>query len=283
MEKMIPAILVQVTAILNSETLVPNVVEFAFISLKVALILVFGWPFSTWMSNRISELFKRVKMETTVRRSLKSLINVSLKAGILVFALSFTGIKMTILAAILGGLSISLGLALKGNISNVANGILLLANKPFKAGDFIETGSISGTVERIDLINTELKAPNNQKVIVPNSQLLNSSLTNFATHPTRRIELAVGLDYSDDIEKGAEDLKKAIQAVEGVLADPPVDVWLTGFGDSSIDMSVRAWCDRKDFLQIRHRVIIAIQKACATHGYSIPFPQRDVHMIPPTS
>ncbi len=276
---MLDTIIAFLTMQFSLVAMLPTLTKWGITALKMILLLIVGWPLSTSLANQISEFFKRIKMETTVRRSLKSLINVSLKGIILVILLSMTGIKMTVLAAVLGGFSISLGLALKGNISNVANGILLLTNKPFRAGDSIETGSLTGTVERIDLINTELKTPNNQKVIIPNSQLLNSALTNFATHPTRRIELVVGLSYSDNMQTACEQLKVAIQATEGVLTEPAVDVWLTDFGESSINLSVRAWCNRSDFLRVRHHVIITIQKACAAHGLSIPFPQRDIHMI----
>lgn len=263
------------------EQLIPIAIEWGFILAKSIALLVVGWVVANWLSNRLHSVLVRLNVETTIRRSLKSALRVLLKAIVIVVALNMAGVQMTAMAAILGGLSISFGLALKGNISNVANGILLLINKPFKAGDFIEMGSVSGTVERIDLINTILKSLNNQKVIVPNSHFLSSALTNFSVHDTRRIEFAVGLSYDDDVDAGATQLKAAIQSVEGVLDDPGADVWLTDFGDSSINMSVRAWCNRSDFLAVRHNVIVCIQKACAKHGYSIPFPQRDVHVISP--
>ena len=263
------------------EQLIPIAIDWSLIAAKSLALLVVGWVFANWISNRMLSILIRLKVETTIRRSLKSGLRVVLKTVFVVLALNIAGVQMTALAAILGGLSISFGLALKGNISNVANGILLLINKPFKAGDFIEMGSVSGTVERIDLINTILKSSNNQKVIVPNSHFLSSALTNFSVHDTRRIEFVVGLSYDDDVAVASDALKAAIQTVEGVLDDPVVDVWLTDFGESSINVSVRAWCTRTEFMAVRHRVIARIQKACNELGYSIPYPQRDVHVISP--
>ncbi|MDA1353986.1 MAG: mechanosensitive ion channel [bacterium] len=260
------------------EQLIPIAIDWSLIAAKSLALLVVGWVFANWISNRMLSILIRLKVETTIRRSLKSGLRVVLKTVFVVLALNIAGVQMTALAAILGGLSISFGLALKGNISNVANGILLLINKPFKAGDFIEMGSVSGTVERIDLINTILKSSNNQKVIVPNSHFLSSALTNFSVHDTRRIEFVVGLSYDDDVAVASDALKAAIQTVEGVLDDPVVDVWLTDFGESSINVSVRAWCTRTEFMAVRHRVIARIQKACNELGYSIPYPQRDVHV-----
>lgn len=252
---------------------------YVLMTIKAFVILSLGWLISSWVSGVANTLMKQSPLEKTIRRSLHKFLSIILKGIVFIIVLSTFGIKMTVIAAILGGLSIALGLALKGNISNFSDGIILLVTRHFKAGDFIEGSGFSGTVERINIFTTELTTPNNQKIIVPNSKILSNTLTNFAANPTRRIELTIGLSYDDDIAKGAVVLKEAAQAVEGVLADPAVDVWLTEFADSSINYSLRAWCNRSDFLKVRHHLIIALKAACDQNNLTIPYPQQDVHLF----
>ena len=120
--------------------------------------------------------------------------------------------------------------------------------------------------------------PSNQRIIVPNGQVATASLINFSSCHTLRFEIVLDLSYDDDMAQAPEKLKALVQAIDGGLADPGVDVWLTDFGDSSINMVARVWCERADFLTVRHAVIVALQKECRDLGYSIPFPQRDVHV-----
>lgn len=256
----------------------PQITQWTIGVVKALSILCVGWIISTWIASTVSRLLKKTTLETTIRRSLQSLIALSLKTIVLVIVLNSIGIKMTVITAIIGGISISLGLALKDNISDVANGLLLLITKPFKVGDSIESGSACGTIERINIFTTELKTYNNQKLIVPNSSLFNASITNLSALDTRRIDLAIGLSYTDDLEKGTRILKEAVQSVSTVLADPEVGVYLTDFGSSSINYTIRAWCNRTDFLATRHDIIIAIKKACDANDLSIPFPQQDIHL-----
>lgn len=247
--------------------------------LKLVIIVSIGWVLSGWLVNRLLRGLEKTRIEPTILILLHSLLGVLFKVGVIVFALSQVGLKMTMIVAVLGGLSLSLGLALKQNISHVANGISLVVNKPFRVGDFIECGSISGTVESVGLFNTLLMTPSNQRIVTPNSQLANSTVTNFNADSLRRIELVLGLSYDDNMSDATTILKDYLASVDGVHAEKPVDVWLTDFGDSSINMSIRAWCQRSDFLAVRHRLIVAIQSCCEQNNYTIPYPQRDIHML----
>lgn len=261
------------------QALQENAAEWAITGAKVIGLVSAAWILSGVISRKINELIGKIRLDAAVINLLQSVIHVSLRLGFIVFALNQSGIKMTIVAAILGGLSISLGLALKGNISQVANGILLIVIKPFQSGDYIEVGSVCGTVQKLGLFNATLTTPQNQTVIVPNSQLALTALTNFNSQDTRRIDLAFGLSYDDSMQDAIPVIKESLRTIEGVLPDKDVDVWLTDFGDSSINMSVRVWCNRTEFLQVRHNLIITLQNVCKQHGFSIPFPQRDVHII----
>lgn len=261
------------------EAIQNNAMEWAIMGAKVIGLVSFAWIVSGAISRKLNQFIGKLKLDTAVIHLLQSVVHVSLRIGFIVFALNQSGIKMTVVAAILGGLSISLGLALKGNISQVANGILLIVIKPFRSGDYIEVGSVCGTVQKLGLFNATLTTPQNQTVIVPNSQLALTALTNFNVQDTRRIDLAFGLSYDDTMQDAVPVIKAALRNVEGVLPDKDVDVWLTDFGDSSINMSVRVWCNRTEFLQVRHNLIVTLQNVCNENGYSIPYPQRDIHIV----
>lgn len=222
---------------------------------------------------------ERAPIDQTIKKSVQKIFSILFKGIVIAIVLSSVGVKLTIIVAMLGGFSIAIGLALKGNISNISDGITLLMNRQIKSGDFIEGAGFSGTVVRINFFNTELTTPSNPRLLVPNSVLFNTSVTNFSTLPTRRIDLVLGLSYEDNIEQATHVLKEAAHAVEGILKDPQVDVWLTEFGDSSINYSIRAWCNRADFLKTRHHLIVALKAACDKHGFNIPYPQRDVHLF----
>lgn len=261
------------------QTYQTQAIVITFRVLQVLTILIVGTMIATRIAGAFNAGLKKTKMDATARRLLHQIISWGLKTVVFVLALTMLGIKVTAIVAILGGLSLAFGLSLKNNISNVADGITLLATKPFKVGEYIESSAAAGTVDRINLFTTELISLNNQRIIVPNSSIFTASVTNFSSFETRRIELVVGLGYQDDAARGTEILKAAVATVETVLQDPAVDVWLTDFGESSINYSIRAWCKRPDFLKTRHQMIINIQKACEKEGLTIPFPQRDVHIF----
>ena len=255
---------------------------YGLMGIKAIIIGGIGWLVSNAMVRYVNTLLKKIDVEPTIRRSVYSVLNTVLKLLVIMIVLNGLGVKLTVLAAVLGGFSISFGLALKGNVANVANGILLLFSKPFLVGDYIEGAGIAGTVERINLLTTRLTTPNNQTIIVPNESLAGATLTNFNTNPTRRIELTFGLGYNDELASSIQVLTEAIQSLNGVLNDPPVAIWLTDFGESAINMSIRAWCHRGDFLEVRHGIILCLHTTCRQRGLSIPYPQRDIHIIDST-
>lgn len=269
----------KILGFLDVSSFIPVIEKSVILGFKALVTLGLGWILAAWISNAIKTVLIKSKLETTIRRSIHKIISVVLKAIVIAMVLNTLGVKMTVLAAVFGGFSIAIGLALKGNISNISDGVALLMTRHFKVGDFVDVGGDCGTVDRINLFTTELTTPNNQRLLIPNSTIFGSTLTNFASNPTRRIELLLGLSYSDDIEKAALVLKESLQSVEGVLADPGVDVYLTDFGDSSINYSIRVWCERTEFLKVRHRIIIKVKAVCDEHGFTIPFPQQDVHLF----
>lgn len=223
-------------------------------------------------------VFNKSNVDPSLQGFLKGIISILLKVMVYITALGMLGIEMTSFIAILGAAGLAVGLALQGSLSNFAGGVLILLFKPFKVGDFIERGSESGTVERIDILHTVLRTGNNQLVIIPNGQLANSPVTNYSTKETRRAVFPVGIGYSSDVKKAREVILGVLKADERTLEDPEPVVVLTNLGDSSLDLSVRAWVQSSDYWPYFWENLETIKEKLDEDGIELPFPQRDLHV-----
>ncbi|WP_020404285.1 mechanosensitive ion channel family protein [Gracilimonas tropica] len=222
---------------------------------------------------------ERSNVDDALKTFLKSLVSILLKVMVYISALGMLGIQMTSFIAVLGAAGLAVGLALQGSLSNFAGGVLILFFKPFKVGDFIERGSESGTVEKIDILHTHLQTPNNQLVVVPNGQLANSPIVNYSAKETRRAVFPVGIGYTSDVKKAREVILKVLNEDERTLAEPAPMVVLTNLGDSSLDLSVRAWTKTGDYWGYFWENLEKMKEELDKAGIEIPFPQRDVHLI----
>lgn len=218
-------------------------------------------------------------VDTALKSFLKSLVSILLKVMVYITALGMLGIEMTSFIAVLGAAGLAVGLALQGSLANFAGGVLILFFKPFKVGDFIERGSESGTVERIDILHTVLNTPNNQTIVIPNGQLANSPVKNYSTKDTRRADFAVGIGYNDDVKKAREVILRVLNEDERTLKEPEPIVVLTNLGDSSLDLSARAWTQTSEYWGFFWDNMEKIKEELDKAGIEIPYPQRDVHLF----
>ena len=181
----------------------------------------------------------------------------------------------SILAA-LGGMALAVGLALQGTLSNVASGVMILVQKPFKVGEAINAGSVTGTVQQIGLFTTELKQFDGLFVMVPNSELWNQAIVNYNRHPTRRLELVVGIAYGDSMARAREELLKLALTDDRVLDDPEPVTFVSSLDDSSVGIGMRVWCSTPDYLGLSWDMTEAVKARFDDVGISIPFPQREI-------
>jgi len=189
------------------------------------------------------------------------------------------GVEISSLLVVFGSAGLAVGLALQGTLSNVAAGVMLLLFRPFKIGDFVDVGGHSGTVQVISLFITELATPDNVQIIIPNSAVWGSSVKNFSFHDTRRVDLAVGISYADDIDKGMAVVHDVIKADSRVNGDPEPMVAVSNLGDSSVDLVVRVWCAAGDYWPLKFALTKAIKEGLDANGVSIPFPTRTVYNV----
>ena len=201
---------------------------------------------------------------------------------VILAALARLGIQTTSFVAIIGAAGLAIGLALQGSLSNFAAGVLMLIFRPFKLGDFVEAGGISGIVKEIHIFTTTFKTPDNKRVIVPNSKVMGDNITNYSAEGTRRVDLVASISYADDIDKAKEALMDEVKKDARVLADPAPVVAVVKMADSSIDLVVRPWTNVADYWGVYFDLTENMKKRIEAEGMSIPFPQRDVHIYQET-
>lgn len=227
---------------------------------------------------QVTRIMNKREVDASLIPFLRSLLNISLKAALFITVAGMMGIEMTSFVAILGAAGLAVGLALQGTLQNFAGGVMILLFKPFKVGDVLEAQGYIGSVKEIQIFNTILATPDNKIIIVPNGGLANSSMTNYSTMPTRRVDFSFGIGYNDDFEKAKSILNGLIEADTRILKDPEPFVRVGELADSSVNITTRVWVNSADYWAVHFDMIENVKKAFDKEGISIPYPQMDVHV-----
>ena len=244
------------------------------------VILVVGWIAAGWCSRLMAKaLQKSGKIDAMIRDFLSNAVRYAILIFTLLAVLDRFGVETTSFVAILGATGLAIGLAMQGALSNVAAGVMLLFFRPFKVGDFIEGAGQSGTVKSVSLFLTYLNTPDNVEIILPNSQLWNAAIKNYSFNQTRRLDLLFGIGYDDDIDKAMGIIGSIISADDRCKTDPEPLIVVGNLGDSSVDIIVRIWCTGSDYWDLKWHLLKTVKQTFDKEGVSIPYPQRDVHLI----
>ena len=219
------------------------------------------------------------RIEPTVAKFLSNIVKYALWVVVAVTVLTQFGVQTTSIIAALGGLALAVGLALQGTLSNVAAGVMILIQRPFRVGETITAGPVNGTVQAIGLFTTEVLQLDGLYVMVPNNELWNKPIVNFSRMPTRRFELLIGIAYSDSIEDARKELLALADADIRVLDDPAPVVFVAALADSAVTVGMRVWCNTEDYLGLSWELTEAAKTRFAEVGLTIPFPQREVRTI----
>jgi len=237
-----------------------------------------------WVIGRFVAVMKagmeRGRIEPTLSRFLGSLVSVGLKALLFISVASMIGIATTSFIAVLGAAGLAVGLALQGSLGNFAGGVLILAFRPFRVGDFIESQGIAGTVLEIQIFNTLMKTPDNKRIVIPNGALSNGIITNFSTEGTRRVDLVFSIGYGDDIARAKAIIRRVVSADTRVFSEPEPLIVVGKLSESSVDITTRVWANSADYWPLYFHLLESVKIAFDAEGVTIPFPQRDVHIYP---
>lgn len=251
-----------------------------FVPVLIGAILVF--IIGRYLIRFILKLFRKVMEKREVDISLQSFLlqlgRWMLYVTLFLLIIQILGFPASSFIAILGTAGIAIGLALQGSLSNFAGGIMILLFKPFKIGDVIEVKGQTGTVKNIGLFATTLNKFNFEEAIIPNGPLFSDNIINFSRESKRRVKVLVGIGYGSDIKKAKEIMLNIAKNDERVYEDPEPVVFVEELADSSVNISVRFWCNNNDYWNCYFETIETVKLRFDEEGIEIPFPQRDVHI-----
>jgi small conductance mechanosensitive channel len=242
------------------------------------IILVVGRIIAGIMRAISRKMANKTKADTTITVFLGNMVYILIMIFAVIAAVNRLGVQTTSFVAIIGAAGLAVGLAFQGSLSNFASGFLMVIFRPFKVGDYVQAGGVSGTIQEIHVFTTTMTTPDNIRIIVPNSKITGDSITNYTAEKQRRIDLSIGVSYSDDIDKVTAVLNDVVTGFAGVLKDPVPQIAVAEMADSSVNFVVRPWSKTEDYWKVRFGLIEAIKKRFDKEGIAIPFPQRDVHI-----
>ncbi len=263
----------------NNEQLLPLSMAWGGKALGALVIFILGRWAAKALTHWLKRICRRGGVDATLGQFLSSIAYIGLMAVVILTALGALGVPTTNFLAIVGAAGLAIGLALKDSLSNFAAGVMLVFFRPFKKGDFIEAGGSTGTVDSIRIFNTVIVTGDNRVVTIPNSLIYSDVITNFSARDTRRIDLVVGIGYGDNISKALDVVRELLAKEPRVLEDPAPTLLVLELGASSVDLAIRPWVKVSDYWPARSDLLKNIKEGFDDAGVSIPFPQRDIHIV----
>lgn len=249
------------------------------INIAIAIAVLFiGFWVAKALSKGVRKVMERKNTDPSLVGFISSLVSALIKTLVVVTAITQLGVEMTSFVAILGAAGLAIGMAFSGTLSNFAGGVMILLFKPFKVGDFVKIQGEEGIVKEVLIFNTILTTLDNKVIIMANGAVANGTIINYTKADKRRVDWTFGVGYGDDFKVAKELLTKFAAEDDKILKDPDVFIGLGELGDSSVNISVRAWCKTEDYWDVFFKMNERVYNEFDAAGLSIPFPQMDVHI-----
>ena len=262
------------------DRIVEWIVAYGGQALGAIVTLIVGYLLARLMRRIVKRWLAKTELALALQRFVTQITYVGILVFAIVASLARFGIQTTSFVAILGAAGFAIGFALQGSLANFAAGVLILVLRPYKIGDFVEAGGVSGAVQDIQLFTTVLATPDNVKVMVPNAQIYGGVIRNYNGYETRRIDLVVGIGYSDSIEDAFDAAHHVMGADGRILSDPAPEVMVSELADSSVNLNLRLWVTGADYWGVLFDLTRAIKETYDARGIDIPYPQSVVHAAP---
>lgn len=274
--------LLNATSLVNVEQVVDKLITWGVETgkdiLGAILIYVIGRFIIRQIMRLVANILERRKFESSVQTFLKSLLSILLNLVLAFAIISKLGVETTSLAALLASAGVAIGMALSGNLSNFAGGLVILVFKPFKVGDFIDgPDGVSGTVKEIQIFHTILTMLDDRIIYVPNGVLSSNAITNYSRQQMRRAEWTFGVEYGEDYERVKAVLERIIAADDRILKTPEPFIALSSLSASSVDIKVRARAKVSDYWDVYFDMNRVVYETFNKEGIGFPFPQLTVH------
>ncbi len=267
----------------NAEQLLDKLIELSITAGKHILIAVVIFIVGRFLIGLINHLFARLlerrKVDATIQTFLKSLVKILLMLLLVVSVIGALGVNTTSFAALLASAGVAIGMALSGNLQNLAGGLIVLLFRPYKVGDWIEAQGVQGAVKEIQIFHTILTMSDNKVVYVPNGSMSSGVVINYSRNETRRLSWTVGIDYGEDTLRAERVVRDVIAADSRILGDPAPYVAVEALDASSVNLVVRVWVKQADYWGVNYDMNRAIYDAFNKAGINFPYPQQTVHVV----
>lgn len=245
--------------------------------LAALIVFIIGRFLVSFLNKMVARLLARRKVEASVQTFVKSLVNILLTILLIVAVVSKLGVETTSFAALLASAGVAIGMALSGNLSNFAGGLIVLLLRPYKVGDWIEAQGVSGTVREIQIFHTILTTADNKVIYIPNGALSSGTVVNYSRENTRRIEWVIGVEYGEDFAKVESTVRRILAEDGRILPEPAPFVALHALDASSVNVVIRVWVKNEDYWSVYFDLNKNIYAVFNEEGIDFPFPQLTVH------
>ena len=246
--------------------------------LAALIIFIIGKQIVNWINRLFAKMLARRKVDASIQSFLKSIVNITLLVLLFLAVIGKLGIELTSFAALLASAGVAIGMALSGNLSNFAGGVIILVFRPYKVGDYIEASTgASGTVTDIQIFHTVLTTPDNRIVFAPNGAMSGAVVTNYSRKDTRRVDFSFGVEYGTDFELAKSTIMEVISKDSRILKDPAPFIELGALAESSVNITVRVWVNAADYWGVNFDMNKNVYATFNAKGISFPFPQLTVH------
>ncbi len=258
------------------ERLIEMGTSLGFSILKALLIFIIGRFLISLLNKLVKKILFKRNVEPSIRTFTASLVNITLTVLLIIAIVGALGVETTSFAALLASAGLAVGMALSGQLSNFAGGLIVLLFKPYRVGDYVEAPSVSGTVKEIQIFHTVLTTADGKQVFVPNGAMSNNAVTNYNV-PTRRVEWIIGVDYGTDIAHVKRLIDTILAKDARILADPAPFLQLHALAASSVNIVIRVWVNAPDYWSVYFETNRLIYDIFNAEGISFPFPQLTLH------
>ena len=246
---------------------------------KALIVFLVGRILINMLNKLVRRILARRQIDPSIRTFASSLVNVVLTILLIVSVVGALGVQTTSFAALLASAGVAIGMALSGNLSNFAGGLVILLFKPYKVGDYIEAQGSGGVVREIQIFHTVLTTPDNKAIYIPNGSLSSGMVTNFSREQTRRVDWVFGVEYGSDFEQVKQCLLRILEADDRILKDPQPFIVLGALAESSVNLTVRVWVKSADYWDVYFQTIETVYTTFNKEGIGFPFPQLTVHSV----
>ncbi len=247
------------------------------IVIAIAVLLI-SFAIINAITKKIYKTCQKKHADETISRVATQAARIALKILVLVCLIAYLGFEIAAISAVISSIGIGISLAVQGTLGNFAGGVIIIVMRPFKIGDYITSNGVEGTVEDIKLFYTHIVTTDNKAVVIPNGTLANNVIVNASAKDTRRVDIVMQVAYGSDVKLVKELIKKVCEENELAFKDPAPFVEMSELNESSLDFTVRVWCNRPDYWTVKFALLDNIKKALDENGIEIPFRQVDVHV-----